>query len=147
MGIIKTVRNIKATVKAPPSKKVKLYVKTNEKTTIKQGAIYIEKLANVSGIEFIEDKAQLTEKTMSQVLDGFEIYIPLGELVDTDKEIERLNGEIKKVEQEIARASGKLSNAGFLAKAPKNLVNEEREKLNSYLEIRSKLEKELKELM
>ncbi len=144
--IIKTVRNIKAKVGAAPSKKVTLYVKTENEKHIKNGTVYILKLAGVEKIEFIEDKNVLDEKVISQVIDGAELFIPLGELVDLAKELERIQGEIKTVENEIARASSKLSNNGFLEKAPKALVDSERAKLNKYLEMRKKLVAQLKDL-
>ena len=146
MEIIKVIRNVKATVGAAPSKKVKLYVKTDKKKPIVNGSTYIEKLAGISEVVFIEDKKELTEKVVSQVLFGLELYVPLGELVDLEKEVERISKEISDVEKEIARASGKLSNNGFLEKAPKSLVDAEREKLNKYIEAREKLKNQLKEL-
>ncbi len=144
--IIKSIRNIKLTVGAAPSKKVKLYVKTEEKRAIKNGAIYVEKLAGVSEVVFINDKKELNEKVVAQVVSGMELYIPMGELVDLDKEIERIKNELRTIETEIARASGKLANKGFLDKAPKALVDAEREKLNKHLDTREKLNAQLKEL-
>ncbi len=143
---IKCIRNVKATVGAAPSKKVKLYVKTENKKPIKNGSVYIEKLAGVSEVCFISDKKELSEKVISQIVCGMEIYIPLGELVDMSKEIDRIKKELQSVENEIARASGKLSNNGFLDKAPKTLVEAERAKLNVHLDTREKLKKQLKEL-
>ena len=144
--IIKTIRNIKAKLGAAPSKRVTLYVKTENKKPLKNGAVYVEKLAGVSGIEFIEDKSTLTEKVVSQVIDGFELFVPLGELVDFEQEIKRLEGELNSVQSEIARASGKLSNNGFLEKAPKALVDSERAKLNKYIDMREKIMAQIKDL-
>ena len=144
--IIKTLRNVKVKTGAPASKKVSLYVISDKKKAIKNGATYIKKLAGVTDIVFIEDKKVLTEKCVSQVLDGAELFIPLGELVNFEQEIERLNTELKGVESEIARASGKLANAGFLAKAPKQLVDAEKEKLNKYIDMREKLKKQIKDM-
>ncbi len=144
--IIKAVRNIKVTSGAAPSKKVTLFVKTDNKKAVKNGTAYICKLAGVEKIEFIEDKSTLTEKTISQVIDGAELFVPLGELVDLAKEVERLTRELENVECEVARASGKLSNNGFLEKAPKQLVDAERGKLNKYLDMRDKLKKQIKDL-
>ena len=144
--IIKNVRNVKAKVGAAPSKKVTLFVKTENKKPIKNGSVYIEKLAGVSNIAFIEDTSALTEKFVSQVITGAELFIPLGELVDIESEIKRLQGELKTVENEVARANGKLSNNGFLEKAPKALVDAEREKRDKYLDMREKLIKQIKEL-
>ena len=146
MDIIRNVRNIKATLGAAPSKKVTLFMVTENKSIIKNGAIYIQKLAGVDKIEFVNDKSEITEKIVSQVVDGAQIFIPLGELVDFDKEIARLETELKTIESEIKRASGKLSNNGFLDKAPKQLVEQEREKLNKFIDMREKLLKQLKDL-
>ena len=144
--IIKCVRNIKAQVGAAPSKKVTLYVKTENAKTIKNGTVYIQKLAGVQDITLIEDKNNLTEKVVSQVIDGFELFVPLGELVDLSKEIERLEKELQSVQNEIARASGKLSNNGFLEKAPKALVDSERAKLNKYIDMRDKMLAQINDL-
>ncbi len=144
--IIKNIRNIKAKTGAAPSKKVSLFVKTENKKSIKNCAVYIEKLAGVSDIEFIEDKNVLTEKVVSHVLEGLEFFIPLGELVDLSKEVDRLTKELDNVESEIKRANGKLSNKGFLDKAPKNLVESERAKLNKYIDMREKLLEQIKDL-
>ena len=74
------------------------------------------------------------------------MFVPLGELVDFEKEIERLEKERETVENEIARANGKLSNKGFLEKAPKNLVDSERAKLDKYIDMRSKIMAQIKDL-
>ena len=146
MDIITAIRQIRADTGCAPSKKVDLFVVSEKKRLIEKAQIYIEKLANIGEVKFIESKDSLDVKTVSVVLDKTELYVPLGELVDFDKEIERLQGELSKVESEIARANGKLSNNGFLAKAPKNLVDQEREKLNKYIDMRKKIKQNLKEL-
>jgi valyl-tRNA synthetase len=94
----------------------------------------------------IDDAKTLTEKVVSQVIDGFELFVPLGYLVDFEQEIKRLEGELKSVESEIARANGKLSNQGFLEKAPKALVDSEHAKLDKYIDMRSKIVAQLKDL-
>ncbi len=144
--IIKTVRNVKAKTGALPSKKITLYVSTEKQSAVKAGISYIKKLAGVSEVKFIKDKSELTEKIISQVIDKAELYIPLGELVDFDKEIERIKKELENVENEIARASGKLANKGFLDKAPKALVEQERLKYDKFIDMREKLNKQLKDL-
>ena len=144
--IIKTVRNVKAKTGAAPSKKITLYVSTEKQTAVKVGASYIKKLAGVSEVKFIKDKSELNEKIISQVIDKAELFIPLGELVDFDKEIERIKKELENVENEIARASGKLANKGFLDKAPKALVDAERAKYDKFIDMREKLNKQLKDL-
>lgn len=144
--VIKLVRNVKAKAGAAPSKRVTLYAIAENVKPLKSGSIYIEKLAGVSEIKFISDKNELTEKVVSQVTKDFELFIPLGELVDINSEIERLEKELANVENEIARAGGKLSNNGFLEKAPKALVDAEREKLNKFIDMRDKLKKQLADI-
>ena len=144
--IIKTVRNIKAKVGAAPSKKVTLYAITQNKKPLKNGSVYIIKLAGVSDIQIIEDKTQLPKQVVSQVIDGFELFVPLGDLVDFEQELERLKGELNTVEKEIARANGKLSNNGFLEKAPKALVDSERAKLDKYIDMRKKIKAQIADL-
>ena len=144
--VIKVIRNIKAKAKAVPSKKVALYVKTLNNKIIKNGEIFIKKLAGVSDISLIENEDEIKEKTVSQVMDGMVLYIPLGDLVDFEMEIQRLTSELNTVEAEIKRANGKLSNNGFLDKAPKQLVDAERAKLNKYLDMREKIKKQIQDL-
>jgi valyl-tRNA synthetase len=146
MEIIKTVRNIKVQVGAAPSKKVQLNVLTADYTkVINSSRAYIEKLAGVSEIVFVSSKDEVVGKTVSHVLPSCELYIPLGELVDTDKEIARLEGELEKVNSEIARATAKLNNQGFVAKAPKALIDGERDKIAKFTEMKEKLEAQINE--
>jgi len=70
----------------------------------------------------------------------------MGELVDIEKEKVRLQGELERVTGEIRRADGKLNNQGFVAKAPKKLVDDERAKLNKFIEMREKIIHQLKSL-
>ena len=147
MSVITAIRQIRADTGCAPSKKVDLYIVTEKKRLIEKASIYIEKLANIGAIKFIENKEEIGVKTVSVVLDKTELYVPLGELVDLEKEVVRLKGELEKVESEIARANGKLSNNGFLAKAPKALVDQEREKLNKYLDMRKKIKANIKEIL
>ncbi len=147
MDIIKAVRNVKTNVGCAPSKKVELYVYSeNAKRGIQLNKSCILKLAGASEIKFIESLEEAPAKSVSQVCDICTLYIPLGELVDIEKERARLNDELEKVNFEIQRASGKLSNARFVEKAPKALVDEERAKFNKYVEMKKKIEDQIAEL-
>ena len=146
MSIIKSIRQIRLETGAAVSKKVELYVVSENAKLIEKCSLYIEKLAGVSKINFIKSKDELEVKVVSQVLDKTELYIPLGELVDAQKELLRLKGELEKVEAEIARASGKLANRGFLDKAPKALVDAEMEKREKYIEMRAKINANIKQI-
>jgi valyl-tRNA synthetase len=146
MDVIKAVRNVKTETGCAPSKKVSLYIMTDSKRLITSNADSILKLAGASEIKFINSAEEAGEKTVTKVLSIGTIYIPMGELVDTEKERARLEGELEKVMAEIRRADGKLNNQGFMAKAPKKLVDEEKEKLNKYIEMREKILTNLKNL-
>jgi valyl-tRNA synthetase len=87
-----------------------------------------------------------TEKAVTAVVDGAVLYLPLSALVDAEKERARLEKERQKLQQEITRVDGKLSNEGFLAKAPEKLVNEEREKRAKYAEMLEKVEEQIRGL-
>ena len=146
MDIIKSIRNIKAETGAAPSAKVDIYVVTENKRLIENGASYICKLANVGEIKYVANKDVIGEKVVSKILDGAEIYIPLGELVDYEKELARLKAELEKTENEIKRAESKLSNQGFVAKAPKALIDGEKAKLTKFTEIKEKIIKSIEEI-
>ncbi len=146
MDIIKAVRNIKTEVGCAPSKKVSLYIVTENKRIISANEDCILKLAGASDVKFLQEGEDCGERALTKVLSIGTIYIPMGELVDVEKEIERLKTELSKIMFEIDRANSKLSNQGFIAKAPKKLVDEERAKLDKYIEIKEKIEAQLKAL-
>lgn len=146
MDIIKAVRNMKVSVNCPPAKKVKVFVSTQNKRMVSANAGAIAKLAGASEIDFVENGTQIGEKTMSQVTEGCTVFVPLGELVDLEKEKERLSKELERVIGEISRADGKLHNHGFIEKAPKNLVEAERAKLDKFIDMKQKIEKQIKDL-
>jgi valyl-tRNA synthetase len=145
MGIIKAVRNAKASVGCAPSKKVDLFVLTENKKNVLNCQSMIQKLSGVQNVILIKDKEELTEKCYVEIVGEVQIFIPLGELVDVSKEIERIKGEIDKATSELKRAQGKLNNKGFVDKAPKQLIDAEQEKVAKYTELIAKLEVTLKE--
>ena len=144
--IVKAIRNIKSETGAAPSAKVDVYVVTEKKKLVENGKIYLNRLANVKDVKFVSSKDEIGEKTVSKILAGFELYVPLGELVDYEKELARLKSELEKAESEIARANGKLNNAGFVSKAPKALIDGEKAKVAKFTDIKEKILAGIKEL-
>ena len=134
---IKGLRNVRAEMNVPPSRKAKViaYIGEDAKDAFTNGASYIEKLASASEVEFIDDKSVVPANAVSLVVKGGELFMPLLDLVDKDKELERLNKEVKKLEGEIERIDKKLGNQGFVAKAPEAVVNAEKEKRVKYVEM------------
>ena len=146
MEVIKAVRNIKTQVGCAPSRKVKLYLSTTNRRLFSSNAGALQKLAGVSEIAFVENGGEISEKTVSQVTEACTVFVPLGEMVDIAKEKERLSKELERIVGEIGRADGKLHNRGFVDKAPRALVDAERAKLEKFIEMKEKVEKQIKEL-
>ena len=144
--IIKAVRAVKTEVDCPPSKKVHLYIQSDSKRLITANEDSIKKLAGASEIKFVTSADEAGENAVTKVLPIGTLYIPMGELVDIEKEKARLTAELERVTGEIARADSKLNNQGFISKAPKKLVEGERAKLNKFIEMREKILKQLQSL-
>lgn len=144
--VISKIRNIRAEMNVPVAKRIHLYMKTEKIDTFKSASVYIEKLAGVSEIKFVDNKEEAGDKTCGAATVGAEIYIPLGELVDFAKETARLNKERDKVMSEIKRGESMLSNAGFVNKAPVALIEKEKEKLALNKELLEKIEKQIADL-
>ncbi|CUU47197.1 valine--tRNA ligase [Clostridium beijerinckii] len=134
---IKGLRNVRAEMNVPPSRKAKVicYIAEDAKKAFNSGVAYVEKLASASEVEFISDKANVPANAVSLVVKGGELFMPLLDLVDKDKELDRLNKEAKKLEGEIDRIDKKLGNQGFVAKAPAAVVDAEKEKRVKYVEM------------
>ncbi|CCL35548.1 TPA: valine--tRNA ligase [Clostridioides difficile] len=145
---IRSIRNVRAEMNVPPSKKAKLIIIPSEEKieAIELGKDYFITLASASNVEIAKDKSNVPEDAVGVVIDGVEIFIPLNELVDFEKEIERLSKEKKKLEGEIKRVNGKLANQGFLAKAPESLIEEEKVKKEKFEEMIKSVEERLTNL-
>ncbi len=144
MDVIRSIRNLRREMNVSQSKRTAIHIVPKEgmEKVAKKISGYVEKLAGGSSVSFDEPAG----KNASLVTPLGKIFIPMGELIDFDKERERIKAEIAKTDEEIARAEGKLSNAGFVAKAPAALIEKEHEKLAKYREQRKGLEESLKNL-
>ena len=144
MAAIRAVRNRRAEMNVPPSKKAQLLIATSYGDTFREGATYFTRLAFASDVKVAPSFD--SDGCVSVVTADATIYIPLDELVDTEKEKARLQKDKKNTESELARIQGKLSNQGFLSKAPEAVVNAEKEKLQKLTEKLSMIESELQKL-
>ncbi|HBI92560.1 MAG TPA: valine--tRNA ligase [Terrisporobacter glycolicus] len=137
MDGIRNIRNARAEMDVPPSKKAKVIIVPTEdkKPAVEATKEYFVTLASASTVEIADNENNIPEDAVSVVINGAKIFIPLDELVDFQKEKERLTKEKAKLEGEIKRVNGKLSNQGFLAKAPESLVNEEKAKKEKFEEM------------
>ncbi|WMJ81073.1 valine--tRNA ligase [Clostridium sp. MB40-C1] len=133
---IKALRNVRAEMNVPNSRKAKVTIYTVEgKKAFEEGKVYFEKLASASEIAITDSKDSVPENSVSAVIKGAEMFMPLLDLVDVEKELERLNKEKEKLQKEIERVEKKLSNEKFVSKAPEAVVNEEKEKGEKYKEM------------
>ena len=139
MNAIKAIRNVRTQMNVVPSKKAKVIIVTEDKSLFEGTEQFFEKLASASETVIQADKSGIDDNAVSAVSEGAELFIPLDELIDRDKELARLSDEKKRLEAEIKRVESKLGNAGFVAKAPEKIVSEEREKGEKYKEMLAKV--------
>ncbi len=132
MESIKGIRNIRNEMNVPPSKKCKLYIVTDNTKVFSEADRFYVKLASASEVIVQGDKEGIPENAVSVAAPAAELLLPLDELVDKDKERERLTKEKTRLEGEIKRVEGKLNNKGFTDKAPAAVVEEERKKGEKY---------------
>ena len=144
ISTITAVRQRRAEMNVPPSKKAKMFVITSYKDTFKNTEKILLKLASAS--EVVLTESYDADDAVMIATEAGSIYIPLSEVIDFEKERERLTTEMKKNDSEIERIEKKLSNEGFVAKAPKPVIDGERAKLKKYLEVRASLTEALKKL-
>jgi len=148
MGIIRSVRNIRAEVNTPMSKPVPLYISTRDDATaeiLETNRKYIERFCNPEPLT-IGKEISAPGQSMSAVITGAELFLPLEGLIDIDAELERLKKELAKWQGEVKLVQGKLSNERFVANAPAAVVEEERAKEKDYIEKYETVEKRMKEL-
>ena len=141
MTAIKAVRNRRAEMNVPPSKKAKIFIETSYEKTFSEGANFFVRLAFASEVELV--KGYENDEAVAIITEDARLFIPMDELVDFKAELERLEKEKAGVLKEIAFVSGKLNNEKFVAKAPEALVNEQREKLAKYNEKLAMLEESI----
>lgn len=142
MGAIKNIRNIRAEMNVPHSRKAKLIFVTSSQDNSKiiaEGESFFKRLAGASEVVVQNDKSGVSSNAVASVIEGAEIFIPLEDLIDIDKEIERLEKEKENLQKELDRVNSKLSNEGFVSKAPKAVVEAERAKKVKYQEMYDKV--------
>jgi valyl-tRNA synthetase len=137
---IKSIRNVRAENNVPASRKVNLTVVPSSEESMEafeDGKILFERLASASGVVIADKNVKISPNAVSVVTAGG--IVAIENLIDVDKEIERLDKEKEKLEAEVARADKKLSNTGFVNKAPKSVVDEEKVKKEKYMEMLQKV--------
>ena len=148
MNVIRSVRNIRAEVNAPMSKPIQLFISTSDDVTqgyLSANEMTIGKFTNATELK-IGRGLTAPDKSMSAIMTGAELFIPLADLINFEEEIARLEKEVAKYEKEVERVQKKLGNQGFIAKAPAHVIDEEKAKEKDYLDKRDAVRARLEEL-
>ena len=147
---VRSIRNVRTGMNVPPSKKAKVFVVSEDeavRTVFENGKVFFASLGYASEVLVQADKEGIDEDAVSAVTGKAVIYMPFAELVDIDKEIERLKKEEEKLTKELARVNGMLSNERFISKAPEAKIAEEREKLEKYTNMMEQVKQRLAQLL
>ncbi|MGN7168002.1 valine--tRNA ligase [Paenibacillus cellulositrophicus] len=148
MDAIRAVRNIRAEVNVPMSKKIELMLKAGDEQVLQivnRNEVYVQRFCNTSSFTAGLDLTT-PDKAMTAVITGAELYLPLAGLIDIDQEIARLEKELQHLNSEVQRVEKKLANEGFVAKAPAKVIEEEKAKMADYSDKRSKVIARIEEL-
>ena len=146
---VRGIRNVRAEMNVVPSKKSKVYVVSDDeyvRSVFTRSEVFFKTLAYASDVYVQEDKTGIGEDAVSCVIHHATIYMPFAELVDIEKELERLNGEKAKMLKEIERVEKKLSNESFVAKAPQKVVDEEKAKGEKYKAMLAQIEERIAQM-
>ncbi|MET3290438.1 UNVERIFIED_CONTAM: valyl-tRNA synthetase [Brevibacillus sp. OAP136] len=141
MDVIRSVRNIRAEVNVPMSKKVELLIKPSDElalSRLKRGEEFLVRFCNPESL-VIDQVVSAPDKAMSAVVTGAELFLPLAALIDVEAEKKRLEKEVATLNAEVERIEKKLNNPGFMAKAPEKVIEEERAKMADYADKREKV--------
>ncbi len=146
MAAINAVRSRRSEMNVPPSRKAAMILVTETPDIYTQGAHFIKRLASVSELKVTASAPESTEGMVTLATANAAIYMPLADLVDIAKELERLEKEKAKAEQGLARIEAKLSNAGFVSKAPANVVEGQRQQAEKYRALIANLEESMAQM-
>ena len=147
---VRSIRNVRTGMNVPPSKKAKVFVVSEDeavRNVFENGKVFFASLGYASEVLVQADKEGIDEDAVSAVTGKAVIYMPFAELVDIEKEIERLKKEEAKLTKELARVNGMLSNERFISKAPEAKIAEEREKLEKYTNMMEQVKQRLAQLL
>ena len=147
--LVKGVRNVRTEMDVPPSRKAKIFIVAEDAALRDSFELTKEAYANLAGASEVmvqQDKTGIGEDAVSVVIPGATLYLPLEDLVDFEKEKERLLKEQARLEKELARSKGMLSNEKFLSKAPEAKVQEEKDKLAGYEQMMEQVKERLAQM-
>ena len=128
MNAIRAIRNRRAEMNVPPSKKAALYILSSKQKIFEEGEGFLQRLAYADEVKILSSEPENLDGMVTITTSDAKLYIPMGQLVDVAKEIERIQKELDNNRKFLASLEGKLSNEKFVSRAPEAVVNAEREK-------------------
>lgn len=146
---VRGIRNVRSEMNVPPSKKAKVFVVSENgdiRNIFEKGRVFFASLGYASDVCVQSDKSGISEDAVSAVIPEAVIYMPFAELIDIEKEIERLKKEEERLNKELKRVNSMLSNEKFTSKAPESKINEEKEKLIKYTQMMEQVKLRLEQL-
>ncbi len=146
---VRGIRNVRTEMNVAPSRKAHVVVVSDNedvRNTFDEGKLFFASLAFASNVTIQGDKSGISEDAVSVVIANANIYIPFAELVDIKQEIERLEKEEKRLDSELSRVNGMLNNERFMSKAPEAKIEEEKEKLTKYTQMKQQVIERLAQL-
>lgn len=147
---VRAIRNVRTSMNVPPSKKATVYVVSEDEDILgifEHSRSFFATLGYAGEVILQKDKAGIGEDAVSAVIHKAVIYMPFAELVDIEKEIERLKAEEKRLNGELARSNGMLNNEKFVSRAPEAKIAEERAKLEKYTQMMEQVKARLAQLV
>ena len=140
MEAIRAIRNRRAEMNVPPSKKAALFALTGKPQVFLEGEGFLQRLAYADTVTLLDKEPENLDGMVTVTTADAKLFIPMGQLVDVEKELDRIRKELEKARKNLASIEGKLSNENFTARAPENVVNAEREKAQKARELIKQLE-------
>ena len=140
MNAIRSIRNRRADMNVPPSKKAALFILTSKPQVFEEGEGFIQRLAYADQVTILDKEPENLDGMVTCTTADAKLYIPMGQLVDVAKELVRIGKELEKARKNLASLEGKLSNANFVSRAPEAVVNAEREKAQKARDLIAQLE-------
>ena len=147
--LVKGIRNLRTEMDVPPSRKAKVFIVSEDKAlceTFESMKKTYQNLISASEVDVQSDKAGIGEDAVSVVIPGAVVYMPLEDLVDMEKEKERLLKEEERLKKELARSHGMLNNEKFVSKAPAAKIQEEKDKLAKYEQMMATVQERLAQM-
>ena len=140
MNAIRAIRNRRTEMNVPPSKKAALFVLTSKPQVFTEGEGFIQRLAYADAVTILDKEPEDLNGMVTCTTADAKLYIPMGQLVDVAKELDRISKELDKARKNLAALEGKLSNENFVARAPEAVVAAERQKAQKAKDLIAQLE-------